>query len=301
VCGFFLAGLGSDSGGSIRIPSAFCGVTGLVPTFGLVPKSGVAPLAFSLDHVGPMARTAWDCGAVLNAIAGPHPSDPDSADRPPTDYLAGVDEGIAGLRVGVVREHHLDGASPAVAAQFETAMEALGELGAEVTEVALPLYHEVTSATLITVACEACAYHAPDLATRWADYTMMSRLIMMTGVLTTGAEYVQAQRVRRLAQRKIADLFGGLDLIVTPTISATAPRLDAVLDPENGARLHTMYWNAIGNPLLAVPIGFVDGLPVSMQMAAAPWSETTLLRAGRAFQQHTGWHSRVPDLEAIHG
>src|SRR5439155_8221099 len=122
AAGFFLAGLGTDTGGSIRIPSAFCGVSGLMPTFGRVPKSGCAPLGYSLDHVGPLARSAWDCAAMLQSLAGFDESDPDSADRPVPDYLSALRTDLRGVRVGVLREHHLEQCEPAVAAAFETAV-----------------------------------------------------------------------------------------------------------------------------------------------------------------------------------
>jgi aspartyl-tRNA(Asn)/glutamyl-tRNA(Gln) amidotransferase subunit A len=301
AAGFFLAGIGSDTGGSIRIPAAFCGVSGLMPTFGRVPKSGCAPLGFSLDHVGPLARSAWDCAAVLQAIAGPDPSDPDSADRPVPSFLTGVDEGITGWRIGVLREHHFDDAEPGVTEVFEAAIGTLGELGAQVVEVKVPLYQEVLAATMVTLAAEACAYHHADLVARWADYTVAARRMVAAGALVSGADYVQAQRVRRVGQRKLAEVLSLVDIIVAPTITMTAPRLDSAMEGELLTRLHTPYWDSVGNPVLAVPIGFVDGLPVSMQVAAAPFAEGTLVRAGRAYQQRTDWHRRAPDLEASHG
>jgi aspartyl-tRNA(Asn)/glutamyl-tRNA(Gln) amidotransferase subunit A len=299
--GFFLAGIGSDTGGSIRIPAAFCGVTGLMPTFGRVPMMGCVPLAFSLDRVGPLARTAWDCGAVLQAIADAHPRDPASSGQPAPDFLSAIDDGIAGLRIGVVREHHLEGASAGVIAAFEAAVTIFKELGARVKEVSLPLYHEVTAATMVTIGAEACANHQRNLATRWSDYTVMARRIMAIGALVSGAEYVQAQRVRRAGQQRLAAVLEDVDIIATPTTTVTAPLLDAVLDPENASRLHTMYWNGVGAPVLAVPSGLLDGLPVSLQLGAAPFCEAELLRAGRTYQRHTDWHHRVPDLEGDYG
>jgi aspartyl-tRNA(Asn)/glutamyl-tRNA(Gln) amidotransferase subunit A len=301
ACTFFLAGLGSDTGGSIRIPAAFCGVSGLMPTFGRVPKSGCVPLGFSMDHVGPLARSAWDCAAVLAAIAGADPSDPDSAEREVPDYFAAIEDGIAGLRVGVMREHHFDGAPPAVTEVFEQAVSTLADLGAKLTEVSMPLYRETLAALFVTLVSEAGAYHQRDLATRWTDYTVYARRNIGRGPLVSGAEYVQAQRVRRVAQRKLAEVLSDVDVIVTPTITMTAPLLDAALEQASLGRIHTQYWDMVGNPVLALPIGFVDGMPVSMQLAAAPFDESTLLRAGRAFQQHTDWHRRVPELEAIDG
>jgi aspartyl-tRNA(Asn)/glutamyl-tRNA(Gln) amidotransferase subunit A len=301
AAGFFLAGIGSDTGGSIRIPAALCGVTGLLPTFGLVPRTGVVPLAFSIDRVGPLALTAWDCAAVLQAIAGPDPGDPDSVDVPPADLLSGSDEGIAGMRIGVVREHHLEGAQAAVVEAYEAAIDTLRELGAQLSETSLPLYHELTAATLVTIWSEAGAYHHRTLGRRWSDYTAGARTMIGSSAFISGADYVQAQRVRGVAQRRLGELFAQFDLLVTPTISMPAPPLEASTSPENGRRLHTLYWNLLGNPMLALPIGFADGLPLGMQIAASPFAETTLLRAGRAFQRQTDWHRRLPELEVTRG
>ena len=301
VGGLFLGALGSDTGGSIRIPAAHCGITGLMPTFGRVPKAGCVPLAFSMDHVGPLARTAWDCAAMLAALAGPHPADPESAAAAVPDYLDSIDDGIDGLRVGVVREHHLETARPEVVEAFEVAVGTLGELGATVSEVALPLHHEMIAAWMVTLASEACAYHRPDLATRWGDYTPSARTRVAAGVLVSGADYVQAQRVRRLGQRRLAELLTRVDVVVSPTVSEVAPPLEGAFDPPHGSHVHTMYWDLVGNPVLALPIGFVDGLPLGMQVAAAPFAESTLLRLGHAFQQHSAWHAAAPDLEAIRG
>jgi len=286
--GFFLAAIGTDSAGSIRIPAAFCGVTGLMPTFGRVPTGGCIPLAFSLDRIGPLARTAWDCAAVLEVIDSP-------------DFLSRIEDGLAGLRIGVMREHHLDGAEPEVVACFEAAVAALGELGAEVCEVRAPIYHELVATTLLTLWSEACAYHRSDLRTRWTDYTRTARTMMAAGAFVSAADYVQAQRVRRAGQRKLAELLAEVDLIAAPTVSMPAPALEQAMSPGHTARVHTMYWNSLGNPVLALPIGFTDGMPLGMQLAAAPFSEALLLRAGRAFQNHTDWHRRAPDLEVAHG
>jgi aspartyl-tRNA(Asn)/glutamyl-tRNA(Gln) amidotransferase subunit A len=154
---------------------------------------------------------------------------------------------------------------------------------------------------MVTLAAEACAYHHADLVARWADYTVAARRMVAAGALVSGADYVQAQRVRRVGQRKLAEVLSQVDIIVAPTITMTAPRLDSAMEGELLTRLHTPYWDSVGNPVLAVPIGFVDGLPVSMQVAAAPFAEGTLVRAGRAYQQRTDWHRRAPDLEASHG
>jgi aspartyl-tRNA(Asn)/glutamyl-tRNA(Gln) amidotransferase subunit A len=288
AAGFFLAAIGTDTAGSIRIPSAFCGVTGLMPTAGTVPADGCVPLAHTLDRIGPLAGSAWDCAAVQEAIGG-------------GSLREGIDGGIEGLRVGVVREPLLDGAEPDVVDVYEAAVVALAELGADVTEVSLPLYFELGAATMTTLWSEAFAYHRGDLASCWTDYTTTARLMMTSGAFVTGAEYAQAQKVRAVGRRRLGELLERVDVIVTPTVSMTPPPIRTAFDPGHWLRIHTMYWNSVPHPLLALPIGFADGLPLGMQLAAAPHADATLLRAGRAFQQHTDWHRRTPNLEAARG
>jgi aspartyl-tRNA(Asn)/glutamyl-tRNA(Gln) amidotransferase subunit A len=301
--GMFHAGLGTDTAGSIRIPAAFCGITGLMPTFGRVPKSGCVPLGYSLDHVGPMARSAADCAAVLAVIAGPHASDPDCVDAPFT--AAPVPDDLVGLRIGVVREGHLpEDADPAVAPAFDAAVEVLAGAGADVVEVELPLLAEMRVADMVTMACEALAYHRTDVVGgRWQDYTAATRAILAQGALVSGADYVQAQRARRAAQLALGRLFGGLDAVVTPTTSVGAPALAGYLDGTQDvlgslfSHIHTGYWDSVGNPVLALPMGVTAaGLPLSLQVAARPFDEATALRVGTAFQSRTAHHRRLPAL-----
>jgi aspartyl-tRNA(Asn)/glutamyl-tRNA(Gln) amidotransferase subunit A len=303
AAGMFLAGFGTDTGGSIRIPAAFCGVSGLMPTFGRVPKSGCVPLGYSLDHIGPLARSARDCAAVLEVIAGHHPSDPDCVDASFT--APGFDGDLSGLRIGLVRENHVaDGCDPALAPAFDAAAAMLAEQGATIQEVTLPYWYEVISATMITMGCEALAYHRHDLATRWADYYAATRAVMITGATVSGADYVQAQRVRRVAQDAIGRLFETVDVIACPTAATGAPRFDAVIQPDGRfditelfSKIYTPYWDALGNPVLAVPMGSTaGGMPLSMQLAGPAFGEATILRVGDAFQQHTDWHLRMPEL-----
>jgi aspartyl-tRNA(Asn)/glutamyl-tRNA(Gln) amidotransferase subunit A len=305
AAGMFAAGLGTDTAGSIRIPSAFCGITGLMPTFGRVPKSGCVPLGYSLDHIGPMARSAADCAAVLAVIAGPHSSDPDCVDAPFVVPPEGDAVDLAGLRIGVVREGHLpDGSDPAVAPAFDAAVAELTAAGADVVEVELPLHAEMRVADMITMACEALAYHRTDVVGgRWNDYTAATRAILAQGALVSGADYVQAQRARRAAQLALGRLFGQVDAVVTPTTSVGAPALAGYLDGTEDilgslfSHIHTGYWDSVGNPVLAVPMGSTaTDLPLSLQIAARPFDEATALRIGTAFQARTEHHRRAPDL-----
>ncbi|AFU00707.1 amidase [Nocardia brasiliensis] len=303
AAGLFPAGLGSDTAGSIRMPAAFCGVTGLMPTFGRVPKSGCVPLGYSVDRVGPLARTAADCGALLAVLAGPHPSDPDST-HPVVDTAFAVgppETDLSGVRIGVVRDL-AEGGDPELPAVFDRAIAVLGARGAQTAEITLPFYREATTATIVSAVSEGLAYHRNDLTRNWDGYFVAARGLLAQGALISGADYVQAQRVRRVAQAAIGALFEQVDVVVCPTASVTAPRLDQLADAaghQDDAALfrmiHTPYWNALGNPVLAIPMGFgADGLPLSCQIAGPAFGEAVVLRVGEAFQQDTAWHRQSP-------
>jgi aspartyl-tRNA(Asn)/glutamyl-tRNA(Gln) amidotransferase subunit A len=301
AAGMFLAGIGTDTGGSIRIPAAFCGVSGLMATFGRVPKSGCTPLGYSLDHVGPLARSAWDCAAMLQILAGYDASDPDCIDVPVPNYLSGLSASLSGMRIGVERAHHFpEDADPAVGGCFEAAVIALQELGATTVEVSLPLFDEVQAALMPTCAAESLAYHMLDARSRWGDYFEGTRAMLARGALVSGADYVQAQRVRRVAQRQVQHLFDEVDAIVMPTAAVGAFRYgdDSMLDIDKLFKLvFTSYWDALGNPALVVPMGSTaTGLPLSLQIAGRPFEEATVLNVGHAYQQITAWHSAVPPL-----
>ncbi|WP_255431841.1 amidase, partial [Amycolatopsis sp. WAC 04169] len=228
--GMFLAGIGSDTAGSIRVPAAFCGVTGLMPGYGRVPRTGCVPLGYSLDRIGPLARSARDSAAVLEVLAGPDPADPDSAARPmPRPEFRGD---LTGLRVGVVRDRHFPpGRDPALDGVFAEALAVLAGLGARLSSITLPYQTELVTAVLVTVASEALAHHRADLCHRWLDFGRGTRGLLATGALVTGADYVQAQRVRQVAQRAVGALFTEVDLVVCPTASVGAPPFASLLSP----------------------------------------------------------------------
>jgi aspartyl-tRNA(Asn)/glutamyl-tRNA(Gln) amidotransferase subunit A len=304
AAGLVLAGIGTDTGGSIRIPAAWNGVTGLMPTFGRVPKSGCVPLGYSLDHIGPLARSARDCAAMLGIIAGYHPSDESCAQRPVDDYLGALTGDLRGVRIGVVREHHFpDEADPALGGCFDLAVAKLADLGAEIVDVVLPYYDQVSTALWLMLSAEALAYHRNDLQDRWGDYYAVTRTNVSRGALCSAADYVQAARVRRIAQQKLAEVFSTVDLIAGPTTAVVAPTTDEMSAPRMMERffrtVFTGYWDAVGNPALVVPMGFNhEGLPLSLQLGARPFEEALALRAGDAFQAVTEWHLQVPPLVA---
>lgn len=308
--GALLGALGTDTAGSIRIPAAFCGVTGLMPTFGRIPKSGCVPLGYSLDHIGPMARSARDCALMLGALAGHDPTCTSSLDVPVPDYLFGLTGDCTGLRIGVDRLSRVAGAAelPELPEVFDAAISVLTNLGAEIVEVDLPYYAEMTAAAVVTLQCEALAYHLPDLQTRWDDYLIGTRRVISSGLFYSGADYVQAQRVRRLGLLALARTFEKVDLIVTPLSSAGATSFEdikAFVDSagsDGAGPIHSPYWNASGNPVMCVPIGFTTaGLPLGLQIAGRPFEEAVVLRAGDAYQLATDWHLRVPPVAEAQG
>jgi aspartyl-tRNA(Asn)/glutamyl-tRNA(Gln) amidotransferase subunit A len=304
AAGFVLGGLGTDTGGSIRIPSALCGITGHKPTFGLVPKSGCIPLGYTFDHIGPMARTARDCALLLDVLAGAHDSDPLCLDAPAPNAAAALTGEIRGLRIGVFRSHDIPGQTvdPDLPTVFDDAIAVLREAGAVLTDVTVPLFAELTDAAFIGFLAEAFAYHRADLQARWAAYGRATRLALATASLYTGADYVQAQRVRRAGIGAMHELFRDVDLVVLPTSLGPAPRLDApraVAAPftSHPSVLPTPAFDALGIPALSVPMGFTrDALPLAVQIVGRAFDDASVLRAGDAFQRLTDWHTRVAPL-----
>lgn len=299
--GMVLGALGTDTGGSIRIPASYCGVSGLMPTFGRVPKSGCAPLGYSLDHIGPLTRTARDAALMLSVLAGADSSDPCTVEVPVPDYLTGLSGDLSGLRIGVQRleQYAGDDEDPALARCFADAVGALAAAGADVVEIDLPFYGELTGACFLILVAEAVAYHMPDLQSRWVDYAPGTRKMLGMAFSLSAADFVQAQRARRVGQRAVTALFNDVDLIVTPTTSGVATRLDGLdrVLSEGLRSIHTPYWDSTGNPVISIPMGFgTDDMPLGLQIAGRAFDEANVLRAADAFQQRSDWHLRKPDL-----
>ena len=299
AAGMFLGGLGTDTGGSIRIPAAFCGITGLKATYGRVPKSGCVPLGYSLDHIGPMARSAADCAAILESIAGYHPSDPTCVDRPADDLPQWdqLPEDLEGVRIGVDRANHYS--APNIAdgaiAVFEEAVRELEGLGAEVVDVSIPHFAEGNAADILIMVAEAMAYHRSDFQTRWEDYGSATRETLGWSMAYTGADYVQAQRVRSLVCREMASLLTTVDAVVHPTNLFGAPRLDDTLIANwLDWPLFTSYGNSVGLPVLSAPMGFVDGMPLGLSVMTKAFDEAGALAIGHAFQSTTNHHLQAP-------
>jgi Asp-tRNA(Asn)/Glu-tRNA(Gln) amidotransferase A subunit family amidase len=303
-----LAAMGSDTGGSIRIPAGLCGLVGLKPTFGRVSKRGVAELSWSLDHAGPITRTVADAAVLLQAIAGHDPGDRCSIDEPVPDYLTGLGAGIEGLRVGVPTNFFFDAVDPEVADAVHAALAVLVEAGAVLVDVTVP--HVELTADLVStiVGVEAAAIHQEHIRTVPEAYTADTRMRLLAGELISGTSYVNAQRARRLVVdgfRSVLSGLSGVDVIATPTLPVTAPAFGAKTAQLGGADVPVMAAlnpltapaNAAGLPALAVPCGFsAAGLPLSLQLMGRPFDEATLLVAGHAYQRRTDWHTRRPPL-----
>ena len=298
--GMILGGTGSDTAGSIRGPAALCGIAGLKPTYGLCSRAGVLPLAFSLDHTGPMAWTVEDCALMLQAMAGHDPTDPASADRAVPDFTAGLGRDASGLRIGVPRHwHETDHAvEPAVQTGIDGALAVWRDQGAEIVNLVLPSLQDYQAATFVILVAEAFTLHEPWMRERFGDYGELMRHRMVFGALMAATDYVQALRRRTELCRLTAEATRGIDLLVTAAAPGEAPRIDSV--PKWGGMEKpgfTAPFNLTGWPAISVCSGFgPGGLPVSVQIAAKPFQEVKLLRAADAFERATPYRTRRPAL-----
>jgi aspartyl-tRNA(Asn)/glutamyl-tRNA(Gln) amidotransferase subunit A len=284
--------LGTDTAGSIRIPSCFCGVTGLRPTTGLVPTDGVVPVAWSLDTVGPIARSAEDCALLLAAL---------------TDEPFELVEGVRGLRIGVIDELFRR-ADPAVAAQAHAAVDELRGLGATVESVEVPLLEESGTITQLLMLPEAAEVHLPWLRSQLDDYGADVRARLLAGLLLPSTAHVTGLRARRWFWDEVRVLFDRFDLLVQPEMPIVAPPIGRdeveVHDERMPYRLSLIPFNSpwalAGVPVASVPAGFVDGLPLGLALVGRPRDEATVLQAAHTFQRATDWHERRPPPAEIH-
>ncbi len=302
---FTSAALGSDTGGSIRLPAAACGVTGLKPTQTRVSRAGVMPLSFSHDNVGPLTRTARDCARILGVIAGHDPRDPTSAAEPVPDYEAALDGDLRGMRIGVPTTFFLDGADAPVLQALDDAAAVLAERGATVTRLPLPLMDAVLSYGGIVSRVESAAIHAQWMREQPGAYATHLSARIYAGNAIPGTYYVEAlSRRGPILQRFAADVFGQVDALVCPTIKTCLPTLDDT-DIDHGPpgtehrfmalSLNTRPFNYLGLPAVSIPCGFdPNGCPIGLQIAGRPFAEASVLRIADAYQRSTDWHERRP-------
>ena len=300
-----MATLGSDTGGSIRIPGGLCGIVGMKPTFGLISRYGVHPLSWSLDTVGPMTRTALDAAIVMNALAGHDSRDPSSAQVPDQDYTAGINDGVAGLRIGIPDDFFYDVIDEEVSAAISEAAGILAELGAVVERCSIPALNHalgISSTILVTEAAETLLTHMRE---RPEDIGADVRARLYLGAMTPAVDYVKAQRARAAYNEHLADAMSDYDLLLAPTAAVGAPGIDQEFVEVGGkmenalslmSRL-TRPFNITGQPAVSVPCGFTsEGMPIGMQLAGRMWEDSVVLRAAHAFEQATEWHTRRPPI-----
>ena len=305
AAGQCMAALGSDTGGSVRIPSSACGIVGLKPTFGRVSRIGVFPLANSLDTVGPMTRTVRDTAIVMNAIAGYDSRDASSANRPDEDFTRLLGQDISGMRVGLPQDYFYDVIDDEVRIAVQQAARILEGLGAHVEECSIPALNDSISISGTILLTEAAEIHLDNLRERADDFGADVRGRLEEGAMTPAVSYIAAQRARVEFNRKIAEAMKTYDILLAPTTAIGAPRIgDSVVEVGgvSEAKLAIMPrltrpHNICGIPTVSVPCGFTsEGLPIGMQIAARAFEDAVALQAAYAYEQATEWHTRRPAI-----
>jgi aspartyl-tRNA(Asn)/glutamyl-tRNA(Gln) amidotransferase subunit A len=294
--------MGSDTSGSIRGPAAFCGIAGFKPTYGVVPRTGVLPLAFSLDHCGPMAWTVEDCALTMNAIAGPDGADPAAAATRIASFTRGLSGGVEGMRIGVVRHFHerdVEGEPEAVAA-IDDALKVLRRLGAKLVTVRLPPHGDWDACVRVLLYAEALSIHERDLDARPELYAEITRTRLAAARAIGGADVIHAQRWRRQLCDAYMAATEGLDALVSACSLSAAPPLEAMSGPpyfSTRGKLVMTPFSLTGAPALSVCAGFTaSGLPLSIQIAGRPFDDAKVLRVGHAYERATPWRGRRPAL-----
>lgn len=292
AAGFCAAALGTDTGGSIRIPASLCGVTGLKPTFGRAPVIGAVPLSWSLDHIGPLVRSAADAALLLQVLSG----------MPP---VADLDRGVAGLRIGIPRQFFWDGLDADVEAACDQAVTVLERRGAVVSDVVIPHAADAGGAAAVVLSAEASAYHERRLREQGDAFGEDVRVRLDRGLFLSAADYLTGQRARRFLTREFLDALAAVDVLLTPATIAPAALIeeDTRKAPAASLAMSVQYtrctnpFNLTGLPAMSVPCGFTkEGLPVGLQIVGRPFDEATVLRVGHAYQTATDWHKRRPPL-----
>jgi aspartyl-tRNA(Asn)/glutamyl-tRNA(Gln) amidotransferase subunit A len=299
------AALGSDTGGSVRMPAHFCGVTGLKTTVGRVSRAGAMPLSHSLDTVGPLARSAEDCALLMSLMAGADPEDPTAVNLPVPDYMAATKSSLKGIRIGVPTAFYVDDLDAEVARVLDETVATLKREGAEIVKVELPDQRQLSSASQLVLAVEAAAFHKRWMIERLDDYGPQVRMRLENGLAVPAVTYLEAMRWRGPALSAHNAATAGVDAVIAPVSPIPAPTI-AESDVGGGAGAEAVIQrltrftrpvNYLGVPSLSIPSGFSrNGLPVGMQLIGRSFDEATLLQIGAAFQRATDFHDRVPKL-----
>jgi len=297
--------LGSDTGGSIRIPASVCGIVGLKPTYGRCSLQGVVPLSWSLDHPGPMAQTVEDVAILLSVIAGHDPLDPYSRNRPVPSYVDALTGNIKGLRIGIPKSYFFEELDVEVDAAMKAALKVFERLGASLVEVDLQTATMQRGIWSQIASPEAFSFHEVYLQTRGQDYGADVRGRFEVGRLLLSVDYVRAQRARTVMKNECRDALKRADVIITPTLPVPPPRIDQSTvqrgsgqEPVGVALTRfTRHFNITGSPCVSIPCGFTkEGMPIGMQIVGAPFDEATVLRAAHAYEQDAKWFQRRPTV-----
>jgi aspartyl-tRNA(Asn)/glutamyl-tRNA(Gln) amidotransferase subunit A len=287
--------MGSDTGGSIRGPAAWCGTIGIKPTYGRVSRRGVFPLSWTLDHVGPLARSVEDAAITLQVLAGHDPRDPASADVPVPDYRADLDKGVAGLRIGIPRAFFAKASAttPEVVAGLDRTAAQLRAAGAAVEDIELPDYALFAAVGRVIMMAEAFAIHEADVQNRLLDYGEITAGRFILGAAITAADFIHAQRARRELTDAVNAALQRCDALMSLSTLSTAPRFDQPTDALSSASpIQTIPFNVTGHPAMSVPIGLgVNGLPIGVQIAGRAFDEAMVFRIGRVVEKLSGWES----------
>jgi aspartyl-tRNA(Asn)/glutamyl-tRNA(Gln) amidotransferase subunit A len=293
TAGIAFAATGSDTGGSIRIPAAFCGCVGLMPTYGRVSLRGAVPLSWTMDHAGPLTRTVRDAAIVLQTMAGHDPLDLTTAPVPVPDYLDGVESGAKGLRVGVPKQYFWESLDAPVEKLARKALDDLEAAGAELREVDYPHAQAYFGAANLVLLGDASAYHAAEhnFPASREQYSPQVAALLDAGMSFTGVQVAGAQRRMQIARNGEADaLLDGVDVLAIPTTPCVAPTIEGIRAKDETFRMvaGTAVIDFTGEPAIAVPCGLADGMPASISFVARRWDEATMLRAARAYEQVRG-------------
>lgn len=298
AAGLCLGAMGSDTGGSIRGPAAWCGIAGHKPTYGLVSKAGVLPLSFALDHAGPMCWTAEDCALMMQSLAGFDPADPCSADRPAPDF-SDTTSPVTGLRIGVVRHFYEKDlpCEPDVALAMEASLRVLTDLGCLVRDVTIAPFQAYGAAAGQISRAEAYSIHQDHLINTPEKYGAICRQRLSAGAFVRGVDYVNAQRERRRLVAELATTMRDIDILVFPTARKVAPPIGT--DRSLGGAFYNRFCNLTGNPALSVCNGFsAEGLPFALQIVGRPFEDPLVLRLGAAYERAAGFRTQRPAFAA---
>lgn len=304
AAGLMRIAMGSDTGGSIRGPAAYCGVIGVKPTFGLISRRGVFPLAYSLDHIGPLAFSVEDAAIVLEALAGHDPKDPASANVATPNFRGLLNAGVKGLKAGLVRHFfdHAAGATAETIAGIDAAVRRLSELEMDIEEIVLPDYADFSACGRTIMFCEAFAIHEADFRERPMDFGENTWMRMMLGAFVTAADLIQAHRLRRELTQAVNAALARHDVLVCACALGPAPAFGGggEWSSPTEAPIQSMPFNVTGHPALSMPTGLsATGLPLSVQIVGRHFDEPTVLRVAAALERQIGWPGPRPALANI--